>query len=92
VTELIGGLTLGFSAGGEPLGITRGPDGNIWFTQSADPGRVGRVDCDGSVTEFTGGVTPSFNANAKPRGITAGPDGNVWFTQPRTRGEWRGSP
>ena len=26
-----------------PAGITRGPDGNIWFTESALPGTIGRV-------------------------------------------------
>src|SRR5262245_36661511 len=51
--------------------ITRGPDGNVWFT---DPvaGEVRRITPGGQVTEFP---TPGISAAA----ITAGPDGNLWF-------------
>jgi virginiamycin B lyase len=57
VTELTGGATPGFSANGAPVGIAVGPDGRIWFTEQAPPGRVARVNGDGTVTELTGGVT-----------------------------------
>src|SRR5215470_2927041 len=53
------------------VGITAGPDGNVWF---ADPTAhaVGRLTPAGQVTEFP---TPGIEADA----ITAGPDGNLWF-------------
>ena len=34
---LTGGVAPGFSAGGGPTGITRGPDGNVWYAQRALP-------------------------------------------------------
>ncbi|MCE9669176.1 hypothetical protein LY474_15290 [Myxococcus stipitatus] len=34
-----------------PTGITVGPDGNLWFTQSGS-GTIGRATRDGVVTEF----------------------------------------
>ena len=33
----------GLRSGAMPAGITRGPDGNVWFTERAHPGRIGRV-------------------------------------------------
>ena len=70
-----------FSANGTPRDVTAGPDGRIWFTQQGPPGRVARVNGDGTVTELTGGVTPGFSANATPTDITTGPDGRIWFTE-----------
>ncbi len=58
-----------------PYGITAGPDGNIWFTESAG-NKIGRITTTGSFTEFTIPTTVS-----QPRDITAGPDGNIWFTE-----------
>src|SRR5262245_66477187 len=60
-----------------PFGITRGPDGNLWFTESL-AGRIGRITPAGVVTEFSAGITPG----SQPAEITAGPDGNPWFTEP----------
>jgi hypothetical protein len=54
------------------LGITGGPDGNVWFTEPIT-GAVGRITPAGQVTEFP---TPVND----PIAITAGPDGNLWFT------------
>src|SRR5262245_21668812 len=57
-----------------PEGITRGPDGNLWFTESiAD--RIGRITPAGVVTQF------SLPFLSQPAEITAGPDGNLWFTE-----------
>jgi len=73
VTEFGTGISAGFPA---PLGITAGPDGNLWFTES-NGNRIGRITPLGVVTEFSAGIT----AAANPFGITAGPDGNLWFTE-----------
>lgn len=80
--ELTGGVTPGFSADSSPSGITLGWDDHIWFTESADPGRIARINDDGSVSEFTGGAWPGFSANTQPSGITMGDGGGtVWFTE-----------
>jgi streptogramin lyase len=59
----------------DPLMITNGPDGNLWFT---DPytNHIGRISTHGKLSEF-----PLPQANSFPRGITRGPDGNLWFTE-----------
>src|SRR5262245_9317584 len=64
-----------------PEGITRGPDGNLWFTE-ADGNRIGRITPAGVVTQFSAGLTP----NSQPAEITAGPDGNLWFTEADRKG------
>ena len=68
----------------EPLGststvvssITRGPDGNIWFTDGAydaNEGDVGKITPAGAVTYY-----PVLTGLAYGQ-ITTGPDGNLWF-------------
>jgi hypothetical protein len=58
-----------------PFGITTGPDGALWFTESVNPGgKIGRITTSGVITEFP---TPS----SQPYGITTGPDGALWFTE-----------
>ena len=58
------------------VGITSGPDGNLWFTEQA-ANQIGEINpTTHAITEF---ATPT--ANSGPRGITAGPDGNLWFTE-----------
>jgi streptogramin lyase len=37
------GLGLDLTPDSTPAGITRGPDGNVWFTETAFPGRIGRI-------------------------------------------------
>src|SRR6266571_3643622 len=56
-----------------PNGITAGPDGNLWFTESD---KIGRITPGGTITVF---ALPT--ANSQPFGIAAGPDGNLWFTE-----------
>jgi hypothetical protein len=72
------GVVSEFSAGMSPFsapqGITAGPDGNMWFTEYANPGRIGRVTMAGAISEFPV-ITPGGGIEA----ITAGADGNVWF-------------
>jgi virginiamycin B lyase len=56
-------------------GITGGPDGNIWFTET-EAGKLGRSTLSGTITEYAPPTTDS-----EPWGITSGPDGNLWFTE-----------
>lgn len=59
--------------------VTRGPDGNIWFTESNlsyGPGFIGRLTPSGALTEF-----PLPSPFSRPYAIAAGGDGNVWFTE-----------
>jgi len=70
-------FTAGVTPGATPTDIATGPDGNLWFTETAGPGRIGRITPTGQVTEFTAGLTPK----AQPTGIVAGPDGALWFTE-----------
>src|SRR4051794_31098748 len=60
-----------------PEGIARGPGGNVWFTESGNPGAIGRITPAGSITEFTTGLS----TNSQPTGLAAGSDGNLWFTE-----------
>jgi streptogramin lyase len=64
-----------FPTSGQPLHITLGLDGNLWFTESS---AIGRITTGGIVTEF-----PLLSGSSNPNAITAGPDGNVWFTLPQ---------
>ncbi len=58
----------------QPVGITTGPDGNLWFTEGHG-NKIGKVTPGGVFTEYTLPTTMS-----EPEGITSGPDGNLWFT------------
>jgi len=60
-------------------GITSGPDGNLWFTESHSPqdvSFVGNITTGGTISTFSTGLTRN------PEGITPAPDGNLWFTEP----------
>ena len=67
----------------EPDGITTGPDGNLWFTETG-AARIGRMTPAGALTEFPlppVAVPPgSTDYVPGPTDITAGPDGALWFT------------
>lgn len=59
------------TAASRPSSIVAGPDGNVWFTESAGS-QIGRITPAGCITEFwTGGYTPLD--------LTVGPDGSFWF-------------
>jgi virginiamycin B lyase len=58
-----------------PSGITLGPDGNLWFTETGN-NKIGRITTAGVITEF-----PIPTANSQPNGITTGPDGALWFAE-----------
>ena len=57
----------GVSAGG----ITLGPDGNIWYTQTA---HVVKASTSGTVLS-------EYPISAAGGGIITGPDGNLWFAE-----------
>jgi streptogramin lyase len=64
-------------AGGNPSGITAGPDGNVWFTVTDSAhfnGSIGRITPGGVLNLF-----PQLYPG--PSFIVTGPDGNLWFTQ-----------
>jgi virginiamycin B lyase len=61
-----------------PVGITTGPDGNLWFTDHA--GFVGTMTPAGVVT--THGIS-----GTSADGIVTGPDGNLWFTDGHNIGQ-----
>jgi streptogramin lyase len=61
----------GFAPGAYPMGITGGPDGNLWF---AEINSIGRLNpSTGAVQDYP--LPPGTG----PLRITAGPDGNLWF-------------
>ncbi len=64
----------GLTSGSQPYGITFGPDGNLWFSESATQ-KLAEITTSGAVTEF------SDQTPGPPYGITSGPDGNVWFAE-----------
>src|SRR5260370_39577957 len=57
------------------FGITLGPDGKVWFTESSG-NNIGRITTSEIITEF-----PIPTSGSLPHGITAGSDRNVWFTE-----------
>lgn len=67
-------------APGQPLNITVGSDGNLWFSMFnyvyPPTSDIGRLTPNG---QFTGFNVPT--PQAFPDAITLGPDGNVWFTE-----------
>jgi virginiamycin B lyase len=64
----------------KPEAITRGPDGNLWFT---DGTKTGKITMDGAITEFDAVKTTDLHYEGETfwvaPAITTGPDGNVWF-------------
>lgn len=58
-----------------PLNITVGPDGNLWFTDCG-LNKIGRITTSGEIVEF-----PIPTAGSGPAGITAGADGDLYFVE-----------
>jgi streptogramin lyase len=61
-------------------GITTGPDGALWFTEttfSSDPDEVGRITTAGAIAQYP---IPGCECPG-PLGITTGPNANLWFAQ-----------
>lgn len=58
-----------------PDDITRGPDGNMWFTEFGSAARaIARVTPSGHVDEF-----PTMEPGSQPQDIVATPDGGLAF-------------
>jgi hypothetical protein len=70
-----GAITEFTGLGNDPQGITVGPDGALWFTESGNS-TIGRITTAGAITEF---LIPT--SNSQPVGIGTGPDNAVWFTE-----------
>lgn len=58
-----------------PLGIVAGPDGNVWFAESAS-NKIGRITSAGTITEYTV-PTPKSGPNS----LAVGPDAAIWFSE-----------
>jgi streptogramin lyase len=56
-------------------GLTAGPDGNLWFTESS-ANKIGNISPDlATINEIP------MSQPAAPFNITTGPDGALWFTE-----------
>jgi virginiamycin B lyase len=64
------------TASSGPRGITRGPDGNVWYAGDGS-NKIGRVNT--TTAMFTEFVVPT--PGAVPAQIVTGPDNNLWFTE-----------
>jgi streptogramin lyase len=66
------------TAGATPIGIAAGPDGNMWFVESAGNKVARVVPATMSITEF-----PIPTAGSRPIDVTRGPNGNpnMWFDE-----------
>lgn len=74
-----GVIGLNVYVGNTITGLTNGPDGNVWLTetgQSSGSGDIGRVTPQGQLTRFS---TPTQQHTTN--GIVAGSDGNLWFAE-----------
>ena len=57
-------------------GLVAGPDGNLWFTESA-PGKIGMINpTTHAISEFSTGLN---TGSAPGASIVVGPDGALWF-------------
>src|SRR5215212_7899362 len=66
------------TSGSEPGGIVVGPDGALWFVETA-VNKIGRISTDGVVTEYP---VPTAGAIDTDQGFLAvGPDGALWFNE-----------
>ena len=71
-------LRVALPVGSRPVGIVRGPDGLVWFTESG-ANVIARMEKTGAVTTF---AVPT--PNAQPWGITAMPGDLLAFTERAT--------
>ena len=70
--------------GSQPVAITQGGDGNMWYANLAQTANdVGFVNAQGANPRIlAAGESPSVTATTGPTDIIAGPDGqSMWFTE-----------
>jgi virginiamycin B lyase len=60
----------------DPAGITLGPDGSLWFTETI-ANDVRRITAQGVISA----PFPVPTVNGMPTSIVTGPDGNLWFAE-----------
>jgi streptogramin lyase len=60
--------------GAQPVGLTLGPDGNIWFIDVSGP-YIGKIMPNGQFTDYNSGIGGGANW-----GIASGADGRIWYT------------
>lgn len=65
-------------SGALPRGITAGPDGAMWFTESGAD-QIGRITPDGAITEYP--LPSRGTVHAFPDGIVTGPGGALYFQE-----------
>jgi streptogramin lyase len=65
------------AANTEPLAITSGPNGNLWFVD-VQRSVIGEINPTTHQITFPPHQPP---ANSNPSGIAVGSDGNIWFTE-----------
>jgi virginiamycin B lyase len=63
------------TANGFPVPITAGPDGNLWFVELNNGGKIGRCTTTGVITEF---ALPG--PSGSQWAIASGLDGNLWLS------------
>ena len=81
VTQISDSIT---HSGGNPAGITAGPDGNMWVTDYYNDA-IDRITPAGAITTF-----PLGNSGFEPSGIVTASDGNLWFTEQSESGSASG--
>jgi streptogramin lyase len=65
--------------GSQPIGITAGPDGNLWFTEK-DLSMIGRITPSGDISVFPG-LDQEGNFSFDPFYIASDGDNKLWFTE-----------
>ncbi|HET9392663.1 MAG TPA: hypothetical protein VFO29_03930 [Candidatus Rubrimentiphilum sp.] len=74
------------TAGSAPGGITVGPDGALWFTET-NADKIGRIAASGKITEFSllpatpGWIEAHPCSHRQPLRIATGPDRALWFSE-----------
>jgi len=58
-----------------PVPIVAGPDGNLWFVEQNNGGRIGRCTLQGIVTDY-----PLPGPSGQQWTIASGRDGNLWLS------------
>jgi streptogramin lyase len=78
IDEFRGGL----KPNSTPGELVLASDGDLWFTDDANPPDIGRITPSGEISEFS----ESLTAESRPHGLIAGPGGYLWFIDHETIG------